>query len=234
MTQGFCSHVPTEGWIAPEHGSRTHQNPPREAAVPSRGGAGSRHGSHQHRPVPGGGQGRAGLPASNSARGPLPRTLPLVLVPPGCLCTAAEPPPPGPAHHAADARAALSRPGGSAPPLGPCVLPAREGHLAEFSVGEAHHAAGVPAGPADGSHLPGEQGRRRERRDTARANPPGQSAASRAGRYDTRPHRLPVPERIAALAASAASGGAVQGLLGSVVRGGTPGEGRQSKGCREL
>lgn len=164
-----------------------------------------------------GGQGRAGLPASTSARGRSPARTPCA-GPAGRPCTAAEPPPPGPAHHAADARAALSRSRGSAPPLAPCVLPARGGHLAEFSVGEAHHAAGVPAGPADGSHLPGEQGRRRERRDTARASPPGQSAASRAGRYDARPHGLPAPVRTAARADSATCGGAARGLLGSVVR----------------
>lgn len=63
---------------------------------------------------------------------------------------------PGAAHHAANARAALSRPGGLCPPPARSVCPPRGGKLAEFSVGEAHHAAGVTAGPAYGSHLPGE------------------------------------------------------------------------------
>lgn len=47
-------------------------------------------------------------------------------------------------------------PGVSAPPPARSVCPPRGGKLAEFSVGEAHHAAGVTAGPAYGSHLPGE------------------------------------------------------------------------------
>lgn len=138
-----------------QHGSAGRSSRPR-ARTPGR----------CHRPpAPGGGAGpRRPPPAPATAARPPPPPPP----PRGAPGASPPAPPqaalqrgagqgrPGPAHHAADARAALSRPGGLCPPRARSVCPPRGGKLAEFSVGEAHHAAGVTAGPAYGSHLPGE------------------------------------------------------------------------------
>lgn len=137
-------------------GRRTGQGCPAAAGL----GAAPPAAGHTPRTAPGpsaAGPGRAGLRPHLPQRPSPHRRLPVRSLPrPRPQCSGAQDTAgPGPLTMLPTLGRRCPVPGVSAPPAR-SVCPPRGGKLAEFSVGEAHHAAGVTAGPAYGSHLPGE------------------------------------------------------------------------------